>query len=280
MSGRPVRIPAAPVAAHVRALLDAGMGWTRITQAAHCSTSTIARILNGQELMRRTAAERILAVNYRPAPGRTVDATGTRRRIQALLAVGHTIVGIATESSVDHSVINDILNGCENVRGMTADRIAAAYDWLAQQPPTTDRKSSATVSRKRAQREGWAPPICWNDDHIDDPTATPDWTGHCGTDRGWWLHRLETIPVCPPCETAHTTWLAERAHLTASERWTALGLAQRQARTREADLAADARELLRYGADIEQAAERLRVTKQHLQQALKRHPEPGEQVAA
>lgn len=174
-SGRPVRVPTTPVAEHLRSLLDAGMGWTRIARAAHSSTCTIARVLNGQELIRRTAAERILAVKYRPAPGRSVDATGTRRRIQALIATGHTITGIAEESDVNYSVIVDILNGCANVRGITADRIASAYDWLAHQPPTTNRSSAAAVSRKRAEREGWRDPIWWEDmGEIDDPAFDPD----------------------------------------------------------------------------------------------------------
>ncbi|WP_045562328.1 hypothetical protein [Streptomyces sp. FxanaA7] len=174
-SGRPVRVPAAPVAAHIRSLLDAGMGWVRISRAAHSSSCTVARILNGQELIRRTAAERLLAVKYRPAPGRTVNATGTRRRVQALLAIGHPVVNIATESGVDHSVIHDVLNGAENVRGMTFDRIAAAYDWLSQQPPTDVRPSAVTVSRNRAAREGWRDPQWWEDyGRIDDPAFDPD----------------------------------------------------------------------------------------------------------
>lgn len=50
-------------------------------------------------------------------------------------------------------------------------------------------------------------------------------------------------------------------------------LACAAAASREADLAHDGRELLRHGADTEQAAERLGVTRNHLQQALLRHPD-------
>jgi len=275
LSGRPVRVPAAPVAAHIRSLLDAGMGWTRIGRAAHSSSCTIARILNGQELIRRTVADRLLAVKYRPAPGRTVNATGTRRRIQALMAIGHTIVGIAAESGVDPSVIHDILGGCTNVRGITADRIAAAYDWMSERPPTEGRKSAATVSRNRAAREGWQPPAAWDDDTIDDPKATPDATGCCGTDSGWWMHTVSGITVCLRCQTAHDAWLAERRDLPAAERWRQLALAKGAASNRGAILAADARELKRItGLTTEQAAERLGVTKAHLYQELLRHPEP------
>ncbi|MEU6365715.1 hypothetical protein ABZ876_08160 [Streptomyces sp. NPDC046931] len=49
--------------------------------------------------------------------------------------------------------------------------------------------------------------------------------------------------------------------------------------TRGETLAADARELFGYGVSVKQAADRLGVTKQHLQQALLRHPEIERTVA-
>lgn len=231
------------------------------------------RILNGQELIRRTVAERILAVKARPAPGRYVNLTGTRRRIQALMAIGHTVTGIAHESSVDPSVITDILRGkIPRVRGVTAERIAAAYDWLGERPDTWSRKSATAASRNRAAREGWPPPAAWDD--IDDPDSQPDWTGCCGTDRGWWMHKLEQLPMCGRCETAHADWLAEHRHLPQGERFKALGRARGEASGRGEAIAHDGRELMRVsGLDYEQAAERLGITKQHLQQELVRHPE-------
>ncbi|MEU4051322.1 winged helix-turn-helix transcriptional regulator [Streptomyces olivaceus] len=124
--------------------------------------------------MRRTAAERILAVKYRPAPGRTVNATGTRRRIQALMAIGYPISSLAEESGVDYSVLFDVLNGAARVRGMTYDRVAAAYDWLIEQQPTGLRSAAVTVTKQRARREGWRDPQWWEDmGDIDDPTFEP-----------------------------------------------------------------------------------------------------------
>ncbi|MFJ5644107.1 hypothetical protein [Streptomyces sp. NPDC093223] len=279
MSSRPVRIPAAPVAAHLRNLLDAGMGWVRITRAAHSSSCTIARILNGQELVRRSVAERILAVKYRPAPGRYLDATGSRRRVQGMMVRGHTVVVIATEAALDHSVIHDILNGCPQVRGLTADKIAAAYDWLSSRQPT-GRASAITVTRNRAARDGFAPPAAWDDDAIDDPNAAPDWTGCCGTDHGWWTHKAENIPVCARCQTAHDAWLAEHKNLPRAERARQLFLAKNTAAQRGANLAVDGRELLKHGVLIDQAAERLGVTRQYLQKELIRHPEAEESTQA
>jgi hypothetical protein len=176
--------------------------------------------------------------------------------------------------------VNALLNQ-PNIYGATAMAVAAAYDRLWNQDPRQHGVTVGTYKKVRgvARAHGWAPPGAWDDDTIDDPTAHPEWTGHCGTDRGWWLHRLEDIPVCPSCEAAHAQWKAERAHLSHNERWSELGQARAQARTREADLATDARELMRYGADYEQAAGRLGVTRQHLQQALIRHPETEKAAA-
>ncbi|MFD3638265.1 hypothetical protein ACH43Y_14255 [Streptomyces rubiginosohelvolus] len=174
-SGRPVRVPAAPAAAHLRYLFAEGMGWERVTRAAHCSSSTIHRILGGQQLVRRSVADRILAVKARPAPGRFTDATGTRRRVQALIAIGHTVGHVSDEAGVDQSVLIDIIGGSQTrARGITADRIAAAYDWLSHQPPTSERTSAISACRNRAARAGWPDPTWWEDmGHIDDPTFDP-----------------------------------------------------------------------------------------------------------
>lgn len=173
LSGKPVRIPAEPITAHLRSLLAAGMGWPRITRAAHCSTCTISRLLNGQEKVRRSVAERILAVQFRPAPGRIVDALGTRRRIQALMAMGHTVAGISDESGVDASVLSDVLGGADHVRGMTCDRISAAYDWLSHTPPANTHPAAVTANRLRAERNGWAGPEYWDEEDFDNPDFVP-----------------------------------------------------------------------------------------------------------
>ena len=123
-----------------------------------------------------------------------------------------------------------------------------------------------------ARRNGWAPPGAWDDDQIDDPQAHPEWTGECGTDRGYWVHRRQQLPMCTRCETAHEKWLTEHADLAPQARNQLQFAARISASSREADLATDARELLRLGVGIEQAAERHGVTRNHLQQALLRHP--------
>lgn len=270
-TGRTLMVDAAPVTRHVQQLFTDGAGWNQIKAAASCSQSTIYKLRYGQlDKIHRSTANRILAVQLTDALpyGKPVPATGTIRRLRALTAIGHSLSAIANASQIHEFTIRKTISGRLNCARSTAAAVADAYRLLSEIPGTSVR------SRNRAAAEGWAPTSAWDPDTIDDPEAIPEWTGFCGTDRGWWVHRLERIPVCPPCQAAHDEWRAGIAHLPPKERVRASGQAQAAARTREADLAHDGRELMRLGADYEQAADRLGVTRQYLQQAMLRHPEP------
>jgi lambda repressor-like predicted transcriptional regulator len=277
-TGRTLMVDTAPVAAHLRGLFSAGAGWIQLAAVSGCSTSTMHNLLTEQNpRCRRVTANKILAIQPGDAiPNhRSIPATGTIRRVRALMTLAHTCRAISQACRIDHSTLSDLLaERLDSVSLGLANRVDDGFRALSRTTGASAR------SRNRATRERWAPPGAWDDDTIDNPDAHPDWTGHCGTDRGWWIHSLEKIPHCQPCETAHQQWKTERAHLDSRTRWSELGRARGAAATREADLAADGRELLRYGAGIEQAAARLGVTKNHLQQALKRHPETQAEVAA
>lgn len=271
-TGRSLMVDTAPVAAHLRHLFEADAGWSQLAAATGCSSSTLHAILTGRITeCRRATANKVLAVQAGDAipHGRMLPAIGSIRRLHALLAVGHRCLDISAASGVEHSMISDLVNErLTTIKRHVAERISLGYRKLSDSTGTSAR------SKNRALRHAWAPPGAWDDDTIDDPAAAPEWTGHCGTDRGWWMHRLERLPMCPPCETAHEEWKAAHQHLPRTEYMAVIGAARGTAHSREAGLAHDARELMRVsGLDYEQAAERLGVTKQHLQQAMRRHPE-------
>ena len=255
------------VASHLIACIAAG--WTRleISSVSHVSERAIRYILNGQPTVQRDNATRLLAV--RPEDSPRVPAIGAVRRIKALARAGYPIDWTLQQVDCSHRRIYEILNGT----------VAIIERPLAEQFATLYRRHEATpgpsdAARITAASKDWTGPDGWDADSIDDPTAHPDWTGYCGTDHGWWMHKINAIAVCARCEQAHAAWLAERKHLPSRERFRQLALAKGAASNRGACIAHDARELMRVGGlDYEQVAERLGVTRQHLQQELLRHPE-------
>ena len=281
-------VDAEPARRHVRNLMAAGVSVIRIAEHANVGFAVVSGLLYDRGpsrpasvKLRHLNAQRILSVRADQVATGYVDATGTHRRLQALMANGWPQLRLGPHVRLHPVYVNAVLKQ-STVFGTTAANVAAAYDRLWNQDPRQHGVCTGTWKKVRnlARANGWAPPGAWDEDTIDDPAAGPDWTGHCGTDRGWWLHHLEDLPTCPRCEAAHEQWKADRAHLAREERWAEIGRARATARTREADLAHDARELLRYGADTEQAAERLGVTRQHLHQVLKRHYDTEQELAA
>jgi hypothetical protein len=258
------------------------MSWKTLVTATGLELNALLRIYNGQRTkIRNETHAKIMAVTA-PAQGdrgQYLDATGSTRRAQALSYLGHSYATIAGAANTSHNRILSIANGRQpTIRRDLAERLEAAYRQLASVRPTANKYTSRT--RNFARANGWAPPGAWDDDTIDDPTAAPDWTGYCGTDRGWWIHQRQQLPMCQRCDQAHQEWLAEHNDLDPRLRNQALFKARNAAVSREADLAADGRELLGYGVSYEQAAARLGVSKNHLQQALKRHPQTETELAA
>lgn len=273
--GRASRVPADLAQAHLKTLSET-MTWPQIGTLAGCDYGNLREIANGHvPVILCSTQNKILAVQPQiSAPGKPVDATGTTRRVRGLRALGYSPAFIAKAFGFSETHVRLLSRGDQpTVRHRIAVKVAAVFAELATVP--APRSTSATMSRNYAQAHGWAPPGAWDD--IDDPAAVPDWTGHCGTDRGYWMHRHQQLPMCQRCEQAHEKWLEEHADLTAQELNQARFRARAAASHREADLAIDARELMRVcGADVHLAAERLGVTRNHLQQALIRHPETAD----
>jgi plasmid maintenance system antidote protein VapI len=187
---------AAPVREHVRTLMAAGIGWVRAAELADVSPSTVHHLLYGDPAggqppsaqIRPETARRLRAVHPNPAnaAGRAyIGASGARRRLQALVTVGHTIRAVAARmDDADESSLTAITRGRPKVSAGMARRIAAIYDQLWSQPPperTKGERIAAGQARGRAARLGWAPPQAWDDgddDHlgphgIDNPDAAP-----------------------------------------------------------------------------------------------------------
>lgn len=103
----------------------------------------------------------------RQGHARLVDNTGTRRRIQALAAIGHSVPDIATHAGVSHRTLNG-LDRTTRVTPAIARAIAETYETLCMTPAT---HPYALRNRRIAARKGWPPPLAWDD--IDNPHEQP-----------------------------------------------------------------------------------------------------------
>jgi hypothetical protein len=97
-----------------------------------------------------------------------VDVTGTLRRLRALAAIGWPVKDLGPRLGISTQQMDHYRSARKaRIRGTVAARIEALYDQLSATP------GPSAVSRDRATRNGWEPPLLWEDVDIDDPLAQP-----------------------------------------------------------------------------------------------------------
>jgi hypothetical protein len=99
------------------------------------------------------------------------DATGTRRRLRALVALGWTQDQLGGRLGMSRSVVSELILGrtYPQVEQATAGRVTAVYEHLSGTPGPSE------PARARARQAGYAPPCAWDEHTIDDPAAGPDY---------------------------------------------------------------------------------------------------------
>lgn len=171
-------VPAERTRQHVAALLDAGVSQTRIAELANVNRKQVSCLLSGRadrgqgpsKQVNRRTEERILAIAipariHLVAPGAgVVDATGSRRRLQALVASGWSATSLARmlEGRVSHCTVHDLTRGYRtDCLARTARSIEELFDRLQFTPGPSDS------ARARGRRNRWPLPFAWNEDEID-----------------------------------------------------------------------------------------------------------------
>ncbi|MFI1324581.1 hypothetical protein ACH4TI_15230 [Streptomyces rochei] len=146
----------------------------------------------------------------------TVPALATTRRLQALAVMGWPTARLSRETGLALYRLMPLLTGAaKTTRPEDARTVAAVYVRLSTASPGLCGVShiAARTARDRAGAAGWAPPAAWDEDTIDDPSAIPQWTGHCGTVRGAGIHERDGLPLCAPCADAlYRRRLRDAAH--------------------------------------------------------------------
>ena len=165
-------VDAQPLKDHVAMLMASGMSFRAIAlTAGYTSRNALADSMTRSRVRPATMA-RILAVNPKRDNRRDgyVDATGSRRRLQALAVNGYSTRYLAGRLGHKHAAtVQDIASGkTPTVRYRTMDAIRDLYEQLWDRPGGNAR--SASIARAK----GWLPALAWDDDVIDDPGYQPE----------------------------------------------------------------------------------------------------------
>lgn len=179
-------VDAQPVREHLRNLQACGLGLRRIAEASGVDRQRLQGILLGrpergtgpQKQVRPALATAVLAVQ--PSldvlgSATPIDATGTHRRLQALVCAGWPQHHLAAALDMTDQNFSTLLDRTK-VLVRTARATRALYDLRWRADPRENGVDNQAYSRalNHAGRHGWAPVGAWDDDTIDDPAAVPD----------------------------------------------------------------------------------------------------------
>jgi hypothetical protein len=219
-TGKPVIInpdEAATLMAHVQALAATGMSGRAIAAQSGVSATAVNGIIRGvRSRAFRTNYEALMRVRpdpltvYGPREGKPMPVWPARRRLQALAADGFPYTFLSHTAgmrSYRNSQWYRIINGydCHMTSPYYINLAAELFSKLAGTKPEDYGLSHRQIARTLtiAKRGGFAPSWCWDWDTIDMEDAQPEWTGRCGTMKGYRLHVVHGItPVCDACYRA------------------------------------------------------------------------------
>ncbi|GAA4740550.1 hypothetical protein GCM10023328_22150 [Modestobacter marinus] len=177
-------VDATPVREHLCALRAAGIGVEQIAMLAGLSTSHVRELADpgrdgnaGIRRVRPRTAHQVLRIRVDEAsraPRSHVVATGTRRRLRALIAIGWPHDELAARLGRSSSGLRRSMRS-NAVAARTAQDVTALYEqlWSLRPPQSTDdQRAAADAARTFAAERGWLPPLAWDD--IDtDPDPGP-----------------------------------------------------------------------------------------------------------
>jgi transcriptional regulator with XRE-family HTH domain len=175
-------VDAEPVRQRIRALNEAGMSTGVLTKRLGLPSTALEHVMwkrhgVASTLVRRETAEAVMG--YWPSledfPGYAlINATGTRRRLEALFTLGWTQRYLSRRLEVSERSLSRALSK-PRVTAHLARKVAGLYDELWKRPPYESEVAQVAAHRARmhAASVGYAGPLAWDDDTIDDPSAVP-----------------------------------------------------------------------------------------------------------
>lgn len=228
--------------AKLRDFHERGMAMEHIGRAAVLSGGNVHAMITGWRAdrrhpgvkepvtgLRRTTLDKINALEFEHTDsaegggyGPLRDISGTRRMLQALMLEGFITPFLCGELGWGSGafwprVLPIQLGGYQWIADRNVRAASALYEKLDGADPKDFgiRKTGSSKCRNAAERWNAAPRMCWDDDTIHDPDAIPEYTGMCGTVRGYKIHQESNIlmkdlanrkrkVMCIPCREARS----------------------------------------------------------------------------
>lgn len=185
-------VPSKPVIARYKLLRARGLSVCEVARLSGVNRDTLAQMGKwGGGNVRRETAERIMAVKLpttvQPTDVR-ISVVGTRRRIQALAAAGHSLHFQAARLGITQQAVTSILRS-STVTARTAGKFKALFDELQMVAGSSNR------ARNYAARQGWPTAFAWDEDSIDNPDAVADTGVHAPVSASERIEELHDLGV-------------------------------------------------------------------------------------
>jgi DNA invertase Pin-like site-specific DNA recombinase/transcriptional regulator with XRE-family HTH domain len=165
-------VSTAAVLTHIRYLTNNGLDYKQIADRAGIDRASLDAIVKGRtHTTLAVTGQAILGVTLPPMRSRRgfIEATGTRRRLQALALAGWTAARVGQRLGVIQRNISRVRHGdIRRVRATFAASVAQLYDAEAGRPDLITRADREVPSGK-----AWLPARMWTPQTIDDPHANP-----------------------------------------------------------------------------------------------------------
>jgi hypothetical protein len=160
---------AAPVWDHLEKLRALGWTWAQIGEAAGVAHKVPHDLWHRRYHRIQTPGfKALLAVPLVPRRSRRgVDSCGARRRVQALAWMGWPKATVAARTGIPVTTLRTLILPSRRISFDYAARVAEVYDELSH------LRGPSKISAGKARGDGFAPPLAWDDDTIDDPRARP-----------------------------------------------------------------------------------------------------------
>jgi DNA invertase Pin-like site-specific DNA recombinase len=182
---------------------DRGMSFNDMERQLGVSRHVLADVAaDRKKTIDRDNYEAIVKMEFEPPPpgrrnGSRMSSVGAYRRVDALRSLGFPKKFLAEYMGTQHQNIPTGDRHKDHIYFDMYTQIKEMYDKLRDADPADFgiRPIDIVRANRRAERLNLPGPLCWDDDTIDDPDAVPEWTGACGTARGYFLHLKYNIQV-------------------------------------------------------------------------------------